>query len=498
MPQPSRRTLLRATAATALLAAQQSRAADTPTLTISPAPKFELSPHLYMQFMEPLGITDSSVEASWDHLQNRWRPDLIEATRELAPPMMRWGGLFSGYYRWREAVGPRAGRNPMHNLAWGGIESNQVGTLEFLDFCKQVKSEPLMCVNFAGEGDPLWIKNVLGEPRAGDAQEAADWVDYCNNPNNADRIAHGQRDALPIKYWQLGNETSYAPQRFKRAAAIAKTIEFSKAMRAVDKSLQFIAWGDSGWAPEMIKQAGEHINLIAFHNLFDPGPPCNDSEYHKDPAATWEVLMKSVKRQEKKITDIRQQTGNFPLALTESHFTMKGRNRCDLNSAWATGVAYARFMNLHQRQGDVLKIANLGDFNGTRWQSNVIMMPTPRGKSYIMPVGKVAGLYRKYTGKNSVTVAGSPPDLDIVASRTENTFYLHIVNTNRTQAQNCKIVIEGFAAKSAKSFQIAPADPWAEITSVQDDVMIVKTTTPDLAAPITFPPASVTALEITT
>lgn len=37
------------------------------TLTINPDPRFDLSPWLYMQFMEPLGVTDSSVEAAWDH-----------------------------------------------------------------------------------------------------------------------------------------------------------------------------------------------------------------------------------------------------------------------------------------------------------------------------------------------------------------------------------------------------------------------------------------------
>lgn len=36
-------------------------------IRINPVPKFELSPWLYMQFMEPLGVTDSSVEAVWNH-----------------------------------------------------------------------------------------------------------------------------------------------------------------------------------------------------------------------------------------------------------------------------------------------------------------------------------------------------------------------------------------------------------------------------------------------
>ena len=114
---------------------------------IDPTPAYELSPYLYMQFMEPLGTNDSSVEASWDHLKDRWRPDLIEATRSLAPSMVRWGGLFCSYYRWREGVGPRASRVPMHNIVWGGVESNQIGTAEFVDFCRQVGADHLMCVN---------------------------------------------------------------------------------------------------------------------------------------------------------------------------------------------------------------------------------------------------------------------------------------------------------------------------------------------------------------
>ena len=128
---------------TAGLAGRVSFAADpeAPVLNIDPKPLHELSPWLYMQFMEPLGVTDGSIEASWDHMKNRWRPDLIEATKALAPPMMRWGGLFSAYYRWREGIGPRERRKPMHNLVWGGVETNQVGTAEFVDFCRQVKAD---------------------------------------------------------------------------------------------------------------------------------------------------------------------------------------------------------------------------------------------------------------------------------------------------------------------------------------------------------------------
>src|SRR3546814_1616628 len=92
--------------------------------------------------MEPLAPTDGSVGASGDHLAQRWRPERVAATRALAPPMLRWGGLLSAYYRWREGVGPRSARTPMHNLMWGGVETSQIGTDE---------AEPLMCVNRSEE-----------------------------------------------------------------------------------------------------------------------------------------------------------------------------------------------------------------------------------------------------------------------------------------------------------------------------------------------------------
>ena len=60
-----------------------------------------------MQFMEPLGATDGSVSAAWDFQQDAWRNDVIHATQELGPTMLRWGGCFSSYYRWKEGVGPR-------------------------------------------------------------------------------------------------------------------------------------------------------------------------------------------------------------------------------------------------------------------------------------------------------------------------------------------------------------------------------------------------------
>ena len=118
----------------------------------------------------------------------------------------------------------------MINAMWGGLESNQVGTAEFVDFARKVHAEPLMCVNFESDGRPQY-KTVKGKDRCGDAREAANWVAYCNDPDNAERRGHGLAEPIPIRYWQLGNETSYDNHGFDRATAVGKTIEFAKAMR---------------------------------------------------------------------------------------------------------------------------------------------------------------------------------------------------------------------------------------------------------------------------
>src|SRR4029453_17681718 len=96
-----RRTFLEQSVKVAAGIAVGTGSEQTPnTILIDTAPQFELSPYLYMQFMEPLGATDGSVEAAWDHARDRWRDDVVAVTRELPPPMMRGGGIFADFYRW--------------------------------------------------------------------------------------------------------------------------------------------------------------------------------------------------------------------------------------------------------------------------------------------------------------------------------------------------------------------------------------------------------------
>jgi len=509
----NRRTFLATSAAAATgIAAKAFGAGPAPrgarthgenAIVVNPTPLFELSPYLFMQFIEPLGATDGSVEAAWDHLRDEWREDVVAVTRELGPTMMRWGGIFADYYRWREGVGPREGRPPMLNLLWGGIESNQVGTGEFIDLCRRVDAEPLICVNFESDGRRQYMK-VGGQARTADAGEASAWVAYCNDPDNRDRKAHGHAAPLSVRFWQIGNETSYDKNGFDLETAARKTVEFAKSMRAADPSIQLIAWGDSGWAARMAEIAGEHVQYLAFHHMFDPDdsqtPVLRGEAYRRDPDATWAQLMTAWQVADAKIRSVRDTLGSrkIPLAMTECHFVIPGRDRGDVLASWAAGVSYARILNMHQRHGDALRIATAADFCGTRWQNNAVIIPTPKGnnRAYLQPVGRVMQLYRHHIGSHAVRVVGAPDGLDVVASRRESTVYLHVANTQRSKSVTASIQIEGGVLKDGRGFEIS-ADPAVEV-SYLNAAGVMKTVTRRLAASGAweFPAASVSALEL--
>jgi hypothetical protein len=482
------------------LAGREGNTKANSFISIDPKPKFALSPYLYMQFMEPLGTTDSSVDAAWDFGDERWREDVVEITQELAPTLMRWGGCFCSYYRWKEGVGPIAQRKPMLNQLWGGIYNNQVGTHEFVDFCRRVGADPLIVVNFESDGRKYWAVSPRGDIRSGDAKEAGEWVDYCNNPSNALRRQHGVKEPYGVKLWQIGNETSYDSDSFDVDTAAKKTLEFAKAMRKADPTIEIIGWGDSHWAGRMAEIAGQELQYLAFHNGFNPGgedSPLRGIEYRKDPDKTWKYLMKACKTQEEAIDVMRQQVAkyNIPIALTECHFILPGRNRCEVLSTWAAGVANARILNVHERNGDLLKIATLADFCGTRWQNNAIMIPVPTGKSFMMPVAMVMSLYRKHSGRESVEVTATPDGLDVVASRTGDHIFLHVVNTYRAQSVKSAFQIQGRRIARGRAYWFN-LNPEFEIFEYHPQCTFPNEGMLDPTAAWTFPAASVSAVEL--
>lgn len=486
-----------------------SAAAPADGIAVDPKPLFDISPYLYMQFFEPLGVADPCAEAAWDYDAGDWRKDLVEVTRDLAPGAIRWGGILSRYYKWREGVGPVESRPLYRNYAWGGKETNRIGTHEFVDFCRRVGAEPLYCVNFLSDG----VQRYAREGRAGDATEAADWVSYANDPDNRERRRNGVAQPYNVRLWQLGNETSYGRDCFDKDTSIRHTIEFARAMRQRDPSIKLIGWGDMArgrdpglWAGDLVRRAGDQIDYVAIH-MMGMRPQRKDTvlwgmRYQRQPEAAWQELRELADVAASRLVELEQvlraEKAKAGIAITEGHLSLRPHNSNPILTEWLSAVYHARTMNLYHRHGDMVKIATGADYPTTRWTVGSVMMPVPRGTSYLLPVGAIMRLFARHNGKQGVAVRAAPAGLDIAASRTENRVYLHVANVEYSKSVEAAFSVSGMKVAGGRVFEIAPDDPRAYVNQDQRDTFAPKEKPlpPGASARWRFPARSVSVVEL--
>jgi hypothetical protein len=119
----------------------------------------------------------------------------------------------------------------------------------------------------------------------------------------------------------------------------------------------------------------------------------------------------------------------------------------------------------------------------------------PGGKSFMMPVALVMSLYRHHTGEKAVEVNSGHEDLDVTASRSGERIYLHVINTNRVRSASTELRVDGMKIASGRIFELA-ADPEFEVIQTQTDEIVPKEKNLPDNCRWTFPPASVSAVEI--
>jgi alpha-L-arabinofuranosidase len=392
---------------------------------------------------------------------------------------------------------------------WGGKETNRVGSHEFVGLCRRVGAHPLYCVNFLGDGEQKYRNTAEGD-RTGDAKEAADWVSYANDPSSVERRQNGSPEPLNIRLWQLGNETSYGNATFTKDECIRHTIGFARAMKSRDSSIRLIGWGDRGrgtglWGPDLLRQAGEHLEYVAIH-MMGQSPRREDTmlrglRYQRDPARAWEELLELADQVERRVIEFEDAiSGIAPhvgIAITEGHLSLSPHNANPILSEWLSAVYHARSLNIYQRHGARVKIATAADFQGNRWTVNCVMLQTPGRVSYLMPVGSVAGLFRRYNGTHGVRVRNHPPELDIAASRKGNRLFLHVANVSYSRAVEASFAVNGMTVTSGEIHTIAPQDLRQYVNHDQPDAF--RPLHLALTGPVfrwRFPAGSVTAVEL--
>jgi len=217
-----------------------------------------------------------------------FRKDVIEAMKALKPPIIRWpGGCNVDCHRWQDGIGDVDKRPAEFNFAFPATNqwiTNDAGTDEFIELCRFTGAEPFIIVN-AGDGT---------------AEEAANWVEYCNGSPDTKfgklRAQNGHPKPYNVKIWGLGNELfgSWEPGHVDEETYARKCVEFGKAMRGVDKHIKFVAcggryWKYPRWNQALFKIAGEYVDYLSLHSYAKKYRNTLKKEDLKDPKFAEEV-----------------------------------------------------------------------------------------------------------------------------------------------------------------------------------------------------------------
>ena len=408
----------------------------------------DIDPMLYGNFVEHLGrCVDGGVFQEGSKLSDAdgYRKDVLEAVKGLKVGLLRWpGGNFSSNYHWKDGVGPRDGRTPRLEMAWGRVENNRFGTHEFLKYAEMLGTEPYVCANL---GTGTW-------------EEAQQWVEYCNSSEDTSmtrlRKQNGRQQPWKVTYWGLGNEMDGPWQMGHRSAEdYGKfALEAAKLMKWTDPKIKLIAAGSSNFGPgidwtewnrtvlEFLKQHADYLSLHTY-----VGNAAND---FADFMASSLELDQRTKTAEGIIdAALAGQPGNRHIYIAWDEWNVwyrargddqRGRRILEERYNLEDALVVATFLNSFVNHAHIVKIANMAQL------VNVIAPIFTNDKGLFLqtiyyPLQLFAGNSK---GKALELFVDSPrykcarfdgvPYLDASAALDNGTLVVNVVNRHRDQA----------------------------------------------------------------
>jgi len=227
-----------------------------------------ISPGIYGHFSEHLGgvIYDGIWVGEGSDVPNirGFRAELVEKLKAINPPMLRWpGGCFAEIYDWRDGIGPREKR-PVRINWWHNhdhrYEPNEVGTDEFIFFCRLIGAEPYIAANITSM-TPLDIR---------------DWIDYCNTPNGITTYAklreeNGNPEPFNVKYWGVGNETWGGGGNMTPEVYAHEYRKYATIMSNTDPTIKLIGSGansiDYSWTKRFMEIFASSDKIMSYFSL---------------------------------------------------------------------------------------------------------------------------------------------------------------------------------------------------------------------------------------
>lgn len=173
------------------------------------------------------------------------RIDIMEMLAAMHPKFLRLpgGNYLEGdhipdRFDWKKTIGPWADR-PTHPSPWRYRSSDGMGLLEFLEWCEDLKMEPVLAV-YAGYS--LAQEHVNPGPALEPyVQDALDEIEYVTGSADtkwgAERVKDGHPAPFPLNYIEVGNE-----DQFDRSDSYdGRYAQFYKAIKQRYPELQIIA-----------------------------------------------------------------------------------------------------------------------------------------------------------------------------------------------------------------------------------------------------------------
>ena len=146
---------------------------------------------------------------------NGFRIDLMEKLAELKPSFLRFPGGnylegpdYDDRFNWKITIGTLEER-PGHQCPWGYRSSDGLGLLEFLQWCEDLKMEPVLAV-YAGLHIDGGRNIVTGDALKPHVQDALDEIEYVTGDTGttwgARRAKDGHPEPFKLTYVEIGNE----------------------------------------------------------------------------------------------------------------------------------------------------------------------------------------------------------------------------------------------------------------------------------------------------
>jgi alpha-N-arabinofuranosidase len=220
-----------------------------------------------------LGVDQIQIYPSDTYQGHGTRADMVELYKGLKPTFIRWpGGTYLIWHHWKNGIGPFEmrpvgdGRRVTGQV--GEWDPNTFGTDEYMQFCKDVRAEPMVNVN---------IKDSL--------QNTLDWIEYCNGAMNtqwgSQRVRNGHKDPYQVKYWVIDNEPTILTKQkgFEANQYPQLAREWAEAMKKKDPSIKVLIMGETKvqsyfsaipeFTAQVVRETKDVIDQLCVHCYYD-------------------------------------------------------------------------------------------------------------------------------------------------------------------------------------------------------------------------------------